>query len=126
MKIYFYLFLHFSTTICCGQDLKCADFKTGNFRYENPIFSDWIVQRTEKIQIEINLNDGTEVHSYIDWTSDCAYTLTLKKILNTTVKGMQGKELFVTIIKINGNKMKYLCKFGSEEYSDEMIKILDN
>ena len=63
-------------------------------------------------QIERNLDTGVEIHTKVDWGSDGKYTLTYKKILNTSqdVSNVIGKQIFVEIIEINGNKLTFTQK----------------
>ena len=128
-KYLFALFL-FSSTFGFSQNLDCSDFRTGEFRYTDPNFSDVIVIRTEKLQIERFQKTGEEVHLYIDWISECEYTLTFKKVVNAdskiATKNMTGKELPVKILKIEGNIMSFSSSFEGIEFKGDLEKILDN
>ena len=130
MLKYLVTFFLISSTYGFSQDLDCTDFRTGEFRYTDPNLSGIIVIRTEKLQIERYEETGEEVHLYIDWISECEYTLTYKKIINPSTKrlkkNMTGKEMPVKILKIEGNVMTYFTKFEGMELTGDLQKILDN
>lgn len=127
---YLVVFFLFTSSFGFSQNLDCTDFRTGEFRYTDSNLSGIIVIRTEKLQIERYEETGEEVHLYIDWISDCEYTLTYKKIINPSSKrlkkNMTGKELPVKILKIEGNVMTYFTKFEGIEIKGDLVKILDN
>lgn len=129
LKYLFALFL-FSSTFGFSQNLDCSDFRTGEFRYTDPNFSEVIVIRTEKLQIERFENTGEEAHLYIDWISDCEYTLTFKKAVNPSLErskeNITGKEFKVKILKIEGNIMTFNSIFEGVEYKGELMKLIDN
>ena len=124
------VFFLISCTYGFSQDLDCTDFRTGEFRYTDPNLSGVIVIRTEKLQIERYEETGEEMHLYIDWISECEYTLTIKKIVNPNPKrpktNMTGKELPVKILKIEGNIMTFSSTFEGIELKGDLQKILDN
>lgn len=127
-NLLFQSFLLFSA-FSFSQELTCTDFRIGDFYYQNS--KKVIVHRTEKLQIERYEETGEELHSYIDWISDCEYVLTFKKFLDSDKKsikkkGFLGKDLNVKIIKTEETKMTYYSVFEGIELKDEMIKILDN
>ncbi|GEC77287.1 hypothetical protein [Flavobacterium aquatile] len=130
MLKYLVTFFLIASSIAFSQDLDCTDFRTGEFRYTDPNLSGIIVIRTEKLQIERYEETGEEVHLYIDWISECEYTLTYKKIINPSTKrlkkNMTGKEMPVKILKIEGNVMTYFTKFEGMELTGDLQKILDN
>ncbi len=130
MLKYLVTFFLVASTFGFSQNLDCSDFRTGEFRYTDPNFSDVIVIRTEKLQIERFQETGEEVHLYIDWISECEYTLTFKKVLNANsemaTKNMTGKELPVKILKIEGNIMSFSSSFEGIEFKGDLEKILDN
>lgn len=130
MLKYLVTFFLISSIYGFSQNLDCSDFRTGEFRYTDPNLSGVIVIRTEKLQIERFQETGEEVHLYIDWISECEYTLTFKKIINPSPKrdktNMTGKEMPVKILKIEGNIMTYSTKFEGMELEGDLEKILDN
>ncbi len=131
MSKYILPFMLLSAAFGFSQDLNCNDFKTGQFRYTDPDFSTVIVTRDDKLQIERYQDTGEELHLYIDWTSECEYVLTFKKAVyvtppKTKQKNMTGEEMFIKIVKIEGNKMTYSATFKGTEIKGDLIKILDN
>ena len=130
MLKYLVVFFLISSAYGFSQDLDCTDFRTGEFRYTDPNLSGIIVIRTEKLQIERYEETGEEMHLYIDWISECEYTLTIKKIVNPNSKmpkaNMTGKELPVKILKIEGNIMTFSSTFEGIELKGDLQKILDN
>tara|TARA_R110002110_G_scaffold54448_5_gene156309 strand:+ start:219 stop:596 length:378 start_codon:yes stop_codon:yes gene_type:complete len=107
----------------CAQEKKCEDFKTGKFAYAEKNRPEKIL-RTENLQIEINPITGVEIHTNIEWTSDCEYVMTYKKILNhpKDISSVIGKKIFVQILETNGNKIKVRAKSDSMDEEIELIK----
>lgn len=84
----------------CNQPINCTSFKVGKFIYADESFPDKIT-RNDTLQIEINPNTGIEIHTSIDWKSECEYELTYIKILNGEdyLKDLIGQKINVTIIQ---------------------------
>ncbi|WP_345170424.1 hypothetical protein [Algibacter aquimarinus] len=107
-----------------GQEKKCSDFKVGDFKYSNPEYSEWIINRTDSTQIETSTKTGIKIFSSVDWKSDCEYILTSYKVLNSDAKNIVGSIFHVEIIKTLADS--YICISKNDAIDDmvlEMIKI---
>ncbi|OAD90780.1 hypothetical protein A7A78_13790 [Aequorivita soesokkakensis] len=125
MKNILYIFLLASFCIN-AQEKDCAFFKTGNFKYvleEQPE----IVIRTDSTQVEINPIDKIEIHSTVEWVSDCEYVLTYKRIENypEDVSHIIGKKNYCEILETKGNWMKVHAKGVYVDAPVEFIKLDD-
>ena len=123
MKKLLQIFIILLSIYSFGQtEKKCQNFKTGEFKYLNknlPIK----ITRTDSTQIEKDLVSGMEIHTTINWQSECKYILTYKKILNSKqdYSQMIGKKIYAEITHINENWIK--VHFESEA-SNEDIKFV--
>ncbi|XLS28887.1 hypothetical protein ACJD0Z_17035 [Flavobacteriaceae bacterium M23B6Z8] len=122
MKNFAYLFLSIILLSCSSTAQKCADFKTGEFRYEDKAIPYRII-RTASQQTETNLKTGLEIRSTIEWKSACEYVLTYTAVLNSEqdVESIIGSKIFVKIIETDGNRMVVHTK---SEVLDEEIAFL--
>ncbi|MGB5418609.1 hypothetical protein [Algibacter sp.] len=85
-----------SSFLIFSQNTPCSNFKTGEFKYSNPIYSEWSITRTDSVQIEINSKSGIQIYSLIEWTNDCEYVLTCTNAQNTNPNNFIGKVFIVT------------------------------
>lgn len=122
-NVLFFIFLLF-TFSTLAQELKCSDLRTGTFKYANKQLKD-IITRTDSTQVEISPIDNAEIHSSIEWTSDCEYILTYKKILNwkDDVSDVIGKKLFCKILDIKGDRIKMYVKGAYADGEVVLIRI---
>lgn len=121
-----FLFLYILLSFFCinAQEKNCGFFKTGKFRYvleEQPE----LIIRTDSTQVEINPIDKSEIHSSVEWISDCEYVLTYRKIINypKDVSHVIGKKIFCEILEIDGNWMKVHAKGVYMDGAVEFIKL---
>lgn len=114
----------FMSLSSCSQEIKCSEFRTGEFRYLNENFPEKII-RTELSQIETNPETGVVIHTSIKWTSKCNYVMTYEKILNYSedVNHMIGEKIYVEILETKGNKIKVHAKSKRIDTAFEFIKI---
>ena len=107
----------------CAQEKKCSEFKTGKFVYVDKNRPEKIT-RTENLQVEINPETGVEIHTRIEWKSDCEYVMTYEKILNHSkdVSSVIGKKIYVEILETYGNKLKVHAKSDVMDKKIEFIK----
>lgn len=118
------IILLFTSTLFC-QNKSCLQFKTGEFIYSNSEYADWIIKRTDSIQIETNTKTGIEVRSSINWISDCSYTLTCNSVNSSNLKNIIGKVFKVSITETFTGRYKCISKRNEVQYKDlflEMIK----
>jgi len=120
-KLILPLFL-FSFISSYSQENKCNEYRVGEFEYSNPKYSEWKVNRTDSLQIEVNTKSGVEIHSSIKWKSDCKYTLVCKKTVNYDVKDIVGKVFNVEILKILTDRYICISKSNDNGLVLEMMK----
>ncbi|GAA4896341.1 hypothetical protein GCM10023311_21310 [Flaviramulus aquimarinus] len=89
------------------QDKNCSEFKTGEFEYSNSNYSEWKINRTDSIQIEISTKNQIEIQSSIEWKSDCEFILTCRKVSNPNFEHLIGKIFKYKIIKTFDDR--YIC-----------------
>lgn len=124
-SIFSIAFLFFTLTIFCQNNL-CANFKTGTFKYSNSKYSEWIVKRTDSIQIETNSKTGVIIHSLVEWKSDCEYTLTCKSVSKSDLENIIGKVFRVIITETFDDRYKCVSKSNDIQLEDlelEMVRI---
>ncbi len=111
------------TLSSCAQEKNCSEFKIGKFKYTDEKMPFEII-RNDTLQIERNLKTGVEIHTSVDWKSECEYILTYKKILNINrdVSDVIGKQIFVNILETDGNKIKVQAKSDAIDDELEFIK----
>ncbi|MFS4456979.1 hypothetical protein [Maribacter sp. 2304DJ31-5] len=100
--IYFIIPLLYFTS--CSKEKKCSDYKVGRFNYVLENRPELII-RNDSIQIEINPITKLEVHSSLEWISECEYIMTYETILNypEDVSGLIGQEINVEILETTHN-----------------------
>ncbi|GAL89327.1 hypothetical protein [Jejuia pallidilutea] len=103
-----------------GQDKTCLDFKTGKFKYENPSYADWQINRTDSIQIETNTATGLVIHNDVNWISNCEFTLTCTKVSQPVYNNAVGKVFKVIITDTSNNG--YSCILMPNEVQPNNMK----
>ena len=123
MKIRTLIILTLLIFSSCAKDKACEKFKEGSFKYSNPEFADWLVERKGNKQREINAKTGVEYHAAVKWNQNCSYQLTYTKVLNEKENDMVGKEIQVKITETNDEG--YVCKstLGEDEIELGMLRI---
>src|SRR5690606_3123190 len=81
LLLFLFLLSIFGFSILNAQKLDCKKFRTGEFEYIDKDFP-FKITRNSSYQIEIDKNNGSEIHALIEWKSDCEYILTYEKILD--------------------------------------------
>lgn len=107
----------------CAQEKSCTEFKTGKFVYVDKNRPEKIT-RTENLQVEINPETGVEIHTRIEWKSECEYVMTYEKILNhpKDVSSVIGQKIYVEILETKGMKIKVRAKSDVMDEKIEFIK----
>ncbi|NHM05205.1 hypothetical protein [Flavobacterium celericrescens] len=118
-----YSFLLFILLLSCANEKKCSDFKTGNFIYVNPNFSDWKVTRNDSIQTETNIANGLEVSGKITWKSDCEFEVAYVKTNHPKLQKMIGKKVEIKIIGISNDTITYEAKDENLKMESKMVKV---
>lgn len=124
MKLGFTLLMVLMLNSCYTQEKNCSYFRTGTFSYADKEIPYRIV-RNESIQIETNTDTGDELHTSIEWKSDCEYILTYIKIKypKRDMNYLLGTKIFVKILETNENLMKVHVKSNVLDNEYEFIKI---
>lgn len=124
MKLGFTLLMVLMLNSCYAQEKNCSYFRTGTFSYADKEMPYRIV-RNESIQIETNTDTGDELHTSIEWKSDCEYILTYIKIKypKRDMNYLLGTKIFVKILETNENLMKVHVKSNVLDNEYEFIKI---
>ena len=124
MKLTFTLLTLLMLSYCYAQDKNCSYFRTGTFSYADKDMPYRIV-RDEGIQVETNTDTGDELHTSVEWKSDCEYILTYIKIKypKRDMNYLLGTKIFVKILETNGNRMKIHVKSDVLDNEYEFIKV---
>jgi hypothetical protein len=103
----------------CAQNLKCADFKDGEFIIESSVRDNRIIKVTRNGNNQIEFVNGeTTRYEIIEWIDDCSYKLIYDKSkmdLNDIQKytNLNGG-VIVTKLKIEGDCLYYKATFQFE------------
>lgn len=118
-----YLLLLFVITItsCSAQSKDCSKFKTGTFKYSDN--NDWVITRTDSVQIEVNNKDHVKYIGIINWVSDCKYTLTYKNVNNPDYKSIIGTKFSVDIVYIDEEMYRYIAYDSIRKIKGSLIKV---
>jgi len=77
---------------------KCKEFKKGIFKYNDGAYSDIIIERDEKFQVEKNQSGFSKYK--IDWINDTNYVLTYLEVSDKNLEYLIGEKMNVEIIEI--------------------------
>jgi len=92
---------------CYNQERKCADFKTGKFRFEfevKGVKKVTLFERTDTLEIETF--EGKTDTSVVRWVNDCEYILQKKHPKNREEKKAINMKILTT------SKKSYTFEFG--------------
>jgi len=120
-----YLILLCSLVIfnCSSKPKDCQRFKTGTFVYEdNLALKDFIVERNDSMQVEINELNNSKIICKIKWLSDCKYIVTPIELINYP-KDAKIVPMEVEIIETNNNSYKFISAVDTLLYELKMKKI---
>ncbi len=103
--------------------LDCSSIKTGKFKYANPAYGEWIIDRNDSTSIEISNNTDLKIYSDVKWITDCEYELYITDTDNLDNMKVVSQVLRVVITDVTdyGYKCISYTVDGPEEY--EMIRI---
>jgi hypothetical protein len=77
---------------------KCLEFRNGTFKYNDGSYSDIIIERDYKFQLEKNQNEFSKYK--IDWIDETNYVLTYLEVSNKKLDYLIGQKIYVEIIDI--------------------------
>jgi len=103
--------------------LDCSSVKTGRFKYANPAYGEWIIDRNDSTSIEISETDDLKIYSDVKWITDCEYELHITDTDNLDNMKVVASVLRVVITDVTdyGYKCISYTNSGPEEF--EMIRI---
>ncbi|PRP66513.1 hypothetical protein [Nonlabens agnitus] len=103
--------------------LDCSSVKTGKFKYANPAYGEWIIDRNETTSVEISKTDDLKIYSDVVWITDCEYELHITDTDNLDNMAVVSSVLRVVITDVMdyGYKCISYTPDGPEEF--EMIRI---
>lgn len=112
MKNLLLIFISVLSFSCSAQEKKCSDFRTGTFEYTDPSMAAYTILRTDSLQVEKNRETGIEIHTSVNWKSDCEYELTYLKILNVDqdISHIIGQKINVKITTTDGETYEAAVK----------------
>lgn len=112
------LFICFTVSFSFSQEPDCRSFRVGKFRLDDPEFKlRSLIERTETMQIETDLDTGETITSTIEWPENCTYVLTAIKSTDKREQAqfLIGKRLVVEITGVENEKILFSCSI--ENYS---------
>lgn len=103
--------------------LDCSSVKTGKFKYANPAYGEWIIDRNETTSVEISKSDDLKIYSDVEWITDCEYELHITDTDNGDNMEVVTSTLRVVIIDVMdyGYKCTSYTANGPQDF--EMIRI---
>ncbi|WP_298556742.1 hypothetical protein [uncultured Algibacter sp.] len=107
-----------------SQNIDCSSFKIGEFKYVNPKYSEWKITRTDSLQIEISSKTGIEIHSLVNWKSDCEYVLTCTKVLYSNPENILGQIFTVFITETYSDRYRCISKNTDTKIQDLELEII--
>ncbi|WP_299113680.1 hypothetical protein [uncultured Winogradskyella sp.] len=108
-SVYYFVNSKYKTYELPEEDrIKCKAFHRGKFKYENPAYSETIMKRRKKRQIEKGGLGGRQVYN-IKWTDDHKYILETVKLPLEKDKHKEDNIIAVEIIEVL-NEKTYLYK----------------
>ncbi|GGI57488.1 hypothetical protein [Winogradskyella haliclonae] len=126
-SVYYFVNSKYKTHELPKEDyVKCKAFHRGKFKYESPAFSDSVIKRRKKRQIETgeNISGGRQVYK-INWISDHEYTLDTRRMSLIKDKHKVGNFINVEIIEvINDNTYLYKAFIKDKENDDIVFGLI--
>lgn len=101
-----------------GDQAICKTFHQGEYRYENPAYSETTISRRKNLQIEKDGYGGTQVYK-IKWTDDHKYELQAVKMSLEKDKHREKSTIAVEIIEVL-NEKTYLYKAYFKDAEDSI------
>ena len=109
--------------LSCKIPSDCSNFKVGKYKYVNPNINIEIV-RNDTLQVEKDLDNGWDIYTSIEWSSDCEYTLTYLKIVNAEeyMNQLIGQRIDVEIVETSDKS--YVARVKSKRIDNELIEFI--
>ena len=103
--------------------LDCSSVKTGKFKYADPSFGEWIIDRNETTSIEISETDDLKIYSDVVWITDCEYELHITETDNGDNMSVTNSTLRVVITDVTDYGYKCISYTNDGPVEFEMIRI---
>jgi|SRR5699024_9341696 len=113
----------------CSQELKCNDFKNGNFIVPNDTegTTPYRIIRNDTLQTEID-SEGVKRYSKIKWLDDCSYVVTYdaqKMQLSNFQKDVNNVGgVIVKVTKIEDNCFYYTSNIKGDDGSKSIDGVM--
>ncbi len=107
-----------------GDRSKCKVFHRGKYKYESPAYSETIMKRRKKRQIEKGGFGGRQVYK-IKWVDDYRYELETIKMSLEKDKHKEGNLISVEIIEVlNDRTYLYKAQITNKEDTDIVFGLI--
>jgi hypothetical protein len=92
-----------------GYEIDCKTFRTGKFRLVDKD-QEYIIERSDAIQIEKDLKKNTISKFKVTWVTDCEYELDILEAREEAMNFFKGKTLSIQILETLDNGYRYEAK----------------
>lgn len=114
------------STYLCAQSKDCTDVKNGKFKYIDSQSNEFIVKRTDSIQIDSCLTKSLVFYSKIKWKSDCDYEMEIYKVSDSLFNPLIGNVFELNILSVDNNKIKLKSKtLNGKRESENYMEIIE-
>ena len=127
MRYYFSIFLSCTLILSCSdkpKNIDCSRFKTGKFKYHSSYTGkNFLLERTDSTQIEMDEETGTVAELKIDWVNSCEYILTFSRFIK---KGDGSFDMHQNFVPVKTEILKmgedyYIFRTTSNNIGRDMI-----
>ncbi len=120
-SVYYFVNSKYKTYKLPKEDrIKCKVFHLGKFKYESPAYSETIIKRRKKRQIEKGGLGGIQKYK-IKWTDNYKYTLETIRMSLEKDKHKEGYLIEVEIIEILNNKTYLYKSYITNDNSTDIV-----
>lgn len=91
-----------------GQNPDCKDYHNGTFKLIDSVNNrEYLIQRGNDMQVEINLHTGDTTKFRVDWADECKYYLTIIDGKEDIMDFYKGKKLIIEIAEVYEDGYKF-------------------
>ena len=107
-------------TVFCSLNLHngidCTSFRNGKFKLvDKEIEQEYLIERNESIQIEMDLKNNTISKFRVTWVTDCEYELDILEGRKEVMDFFTGKTLSIRIVETFDKGYKYEAQLKGTE-----------
>ncbi len=95
----------------------CQDRINGTYHCLNEDFTNWDMQISDTLLIQVNKEFDLKITSEIVWNSECQFTSTIVKVIGPQQEHLLGKSTEVKITRLNPKSLA----IQTEEYGELVI-----